>query len=57
MGLTVMVFLIILAGLVYYTKKKVWAAHEPVSGSEIKSVPRASPRKREPFADFSDCGY
>jgi ubiquinol-cytochrome c reductase cytochrome c1 subunit len=25
MGLTVMVFLVILAGLVYYTKKKVWA--------------------------------
>ena len=25
MGLTVMVFLIIFAGLVYYTKKKVWA--------------------------------
>jgi ubiquinol-cytochrome c reductase cytochrome c1 subunit len=29
MGLTVMIFLIILAGLVYYTKKKVWA---PVAG-------------------------
>ncbi len=26
MGLTVMIFLIILAGLVYYTKRKVWAA-------------------------------
>jgi ubiquinol-cytochrome c reductase cytochrome c1 subunit len=26
MGLTVMVFLVIFAGLVYYTKKKVWAA-------------------------------
>lgn len=26
MGLTVMIFLIMLAGLVYYTKKKVWAA-------------------------------
>ncbi len=25
MGLTVMVFLVIFAGLVYYTKKKVWA--------------------------------
>ena len=24
-GLTVMVFLVIFAGLVYYTKKKVWA--------------------------------
>lgn len=28
MGLTVMIFLIILAGLVYYTKKKVWATVE-----------------------------
>ena len=26
LGLTVMIFLIVLAGLVYYTKKKVWAS-------------------------------
>jgi ubiquinol-cytochrome c reductase cytochrome c1 subunit len=32
MGLTVVVFLIILAGLVYYTKKKVWA-HSPGEGA------------------------
>ena len=32
MGLVVMVFLIILAGLVYYTKKKVWA-YEPGEGA------------------------
>lgn len=32
MGLVVMVFLIILAGLVYYTKKKVWA-HSPGEGA------------------------
>jgi ubiquinol-cytochrome c reductase cytochrome c1 subunit len=32
MGLTVMVFLILLAGLVYYTKKKVWA-YSPGEGA------------------------
>jgi ubiquinol-cytochrome c reductase cytochrome c1 subunit len=32
MGLTVMIFLIILAGLVYYTKKKVWV-HSPGEGA------------------------
>jgi ubiquinol-cytochrome c reductase cytochrome c1 subunit len=32
MGLVVMVFLIILAGLVYYTKKKVWA-YQPGEGA------------------------
>jgi ubiquinol-cytochrome c reductase cytochrome c1 subunit len=32
MGLTVMIFLIILAGLVYYTKKKVWA-YSPGEGA------------------------